>query len=246
MKKTVEDRIQFIENTPDTTVDVVVVTEFEGELLFLLNRRSDDEQDPFPNKLGLCGVYFDISQDNTIEDAAIRGIKNKAHLESTPHLEFLGTFSNRGRDPRWHTLTVVMLCYVNYDNIQGNSKYDDVEFLTYSEIKESMGLAFDHEKIIDYAYEKVKKDAQISAKVVNFLPEMFTLAELQKLYERVLGDSLDKSSFRKQVALSDLVVETNDYSSGSRGKPAKLFTVNSNFDLSNDWFFPRSVAKNKG
>lgn len=245
MTKTIQERTKFIENTPDTTVDVVVVTEHQGELLFLLNRRANNESDPFPGQLGLCGVYFDIKQDETIEDAAIRGIKQKAHLSNIPHLELLGTFSNQERDPRWHTLTVVMLCYVNYDDIKEKENlYGDVEFLSIQDIK-SETLAFDHNEIIISAYNKIQKDAQVTAKVLNFLPEFFTLGELQTLYENVLDSKLDKSSFRKQIRESDLLIETNEKTSQKRGKPAKLYIRNPEFNINDDWFFPRSVAKNK-
>lgn len=245
MKKTIEERLKFIENTPDTTVDVVVVTMYENEIYFLLNRRTEEKSDPFPNHLGLCGVYFDVKQDKTLEDAAVRGIQQKAHLNKIPHLELLGTFSSEERDPRWHTLTVVMLAYVNYNDIVCRKELEDsVELLSIDDVR-SQKLAFDHNHIIECAYQSIKKDAQISAKIINFLPETFTLPELQSVYELVLGSKLDKSSFRKQVRESDLLIETGDMIKQGRGKPAQVYRLNPDFNINTDWFFPRSVAKNK-
>lgn len=240
-----EQKIKYIQNTPNTTVDVVIVTEKSNELLYLLSKRKNDNSDPFPNQFGLCGAFFDIKQDNDIHCSAIRGLKEKVNLKNIPSLKTLETFSNKDRDPRWHTLTVVMMGFINYNDLIINENLNsDVELFSMNDIKD-MDIAFDHKEIIKFADKKIKKEAQISARIIKMLPESFTLPTLQDLYELVLDSKLDKSSFRKQVRESNLLVETGEQVKQGRGKPALLYKVNPDFDLENDWFFPRSVAKNK-
>tara|TARA_B100002019_G_scaffold228882_1_gene202239 strand:- start:77 stop:805 length:729 start_codon:yes stop_codon:yes gene_type:complete len=242
MRKTTEERKKFINLTPDTTVDTVLVTLHNDTLKVLLTQRSDKQSDPFPNQWGLPGVYFNVEKDINVFQAAVRGLTEKAQLDTIPHIETLDTFSEQNRDPRWHTLTVVNIGYVNYETIRLHS--DKVKFFSFDDIQ-SMDLAFDHKEIIEFALKKVRKEAQISAKVINFLDNKFSQPELQSLFETVLETELDKSSFRKQVRQSDLLVETGDRIKPKKGKPALLYKVNPNFDINNDWFFPRSVAKNK-
>lgn len=239
--KSLQEKSKFLHITPDTTVDTVLVSYFNSELQFLVTKRNDSENDPFPNHWGLPGVYFSTEQDNTIQDAAIRGLKQKAHLEEIPYIETLEVFCNKERDPRWHTLTVVNIGYVNYNSV--NIKNDSVAWVSESEI-DDFNFAFDHKEIIKFAIKKVKEEAQIKPKIINFLGKAFTQPELQSLYEKILSSKLDKSSFRKQVRESNLLVETETFFYPKRGKPALVYEVNPDFDINKNWFFPRSVAKN--
>ena len=240
-----KEKLKYLEHTPNTTVDVVIVTEKDNQLYYLLSKRGDNKDDPFPNKLGLCGSFFDIKKDKNITCSAIRGLKQKVNLKNTPKLKTLETFSDKNRDPRWHTLTVVMLGFINYDDLVLNEELSsDVELITLDEVN-AREIAFDHKEIINFADRVIKKEAQISARIVNLLPSEFTLPALQDLYEMVLNSKLDKSSFRKQVRESGLLVETGEQLKQARGKPALVYTVNPEFNIDEDWFFPRSVAKNK-
>lgn len=239
--RTLEERTKFINITPDTSVDTVLVSIHNDQLQVLVTKRTDNKNDPFPNYWGLPGVYFNIKEDNTIIDAAVRGLKQKAHLVQIPYLETLEVFCNQDRDPRWHTLTVVNIGYVNYNSV--NISSDDVKWLSEEEILSSY-FAFDHKDIILFALNKVKDESQIKAKIINFLDNFFTQPELQKLYETVLNVKLDKSSFRKQIRESNLLIETDEFLKPKRGKPAILYSVNPSFDINKNWFFPRSVAKN--
>lgn len=93
------------------------------------------------------------------------------------------------------------------------------------EITESEGLAFDHAKIILCAYLALQKEAENAGRIVfDLMPERFTLTELQKAYETVLGKSLLVANFRRKI--SGCVTETEEIVEGTGHRPAKLFRRN--------------------
>ena len=86
-------------------------------------------------------------------------------------------------------------------------------------------LAFDHAKIIGYALLRLRNKIEYTNLVFNLMPEYFTLTELQKVYEIILGKELIKANFRRKI--KDLVVETEKFSDEAGHRPSRLFKVNS-------------------
>lgn len=93
------------------------------------------------------------------------------------------------------------------------------------EILERSSLAFDHARIILCAYLALQKEASNDGTIVfDLMPERFTLTELQRAFESVLGKSLLVANFRRKIM--DYVLETDDVVEGAGHRPAKLFTRN--------------------
>ena len=93
------------------------------------------------------------------------------------------------------------------------------------EIEEQGQLAFDHAKIILYAWQKLREDVENDPKhVFDLMPEVFTLTQLQNAMEMVLGQELLTANFRRKIA--EYVVETEQVSDGKGHRPAKLFGRN--------------------
>lgn len=222
----------------DHSVDVVLVTMIDNELNVLLTQRKDDPSDPFPLAWGMPGVYLNAEKDTSYEDAAIRALNVKAHLNTIPHLEQLQSFGNSKRDPRHWTGTLVYIGYVH--NLELTLQGNDVQWVPVSQL-EHLSFAFDHKSILEYAISQVKEQAQYKTNVIRFLGEEFTQPQLQELYEIVLGEALDKSSFRKQVRESELLVEIEGKKiKPPKGAPAKAYAMNPYFE---GFFFPRSISK---
>jgi 8-oxo-dGTP diphosphatase len=93
------------------------------------------------------------------------------------------------------------------------------------EIEETGELAFDHAKIIGYALLRLRNKIEYTNLVFNLMPEYFTLTELQKVYEIILGKELIKANFRRKI--KDLVTETEKFSDEAGHRPSKLFKFNS-------------------
>jgi 8-oxo-dGTP diphosphatase len=95
------------------------------------------------------------------------------------------------------------------------------------EVVESMGIAFDHAKIIEYGIERLRSKIEYTDIAFNLMPELFTLTELQQVYEVILHTELLKANFRRKTA--DMVVETNEYTKYAGHRPSKLFRFNPNW-----------------
>jgi len=95
---------------------------------------------------------------------------------------------------------------------------------TVREVVESDGIAFDHAKIIGYGIERLRSKLEYTDIAFNLMPEMFTLTELQQVYEVILDRELLKANFRRKIA--DMVIETNEYTKAAGHRPSKLFRFN--------------------
>lgn len=101
-------------------------------------------------------------------------------------------------------------------------KYNDYKILDNSNEK----LAFDHYKIIDYAIDRVRNKIEYTPIALNLLPRLFTVKELQNVYEAILGEEI--LNFRRKM--DDMIVETDEKIEGKPFRPAKVFKFNENFE----------------
>ena len=95
------------------------------------------------------------------------------------------------------------------------------------EVVESNGIAFDHAKVIEYAIERLRSKIDYTDIAFNLMPELFTLTQLQQVYEVILDTELLKANFRRKTA--DMVIETNEYTKDAGHRPSKLFRFNQNW-----------------
>lgn len=92
---------------------------------------------------------------------------------------------------------------------------------TSRELVESNGIAFDHAKMIEYGIERLKNKIEYTDIAFNLMSELFTLSELQQVYEVVLGKELLAAAFRRKIA--DMVIETNQFTKDAGHRPSKLY-----------------------
>ena len=88
-------------------------------------------------------------------------------------------------------------------------------------IADSGGLAFDHAKIIASALTALRESAKSFDAIFDFLPEKFTLTQLQRVQETVMNISVLPANFRRKI--TDYVIETDEYIRGESHRPAKLY-----------------------
>lgn len=94
-------------------------------------------------------------------------------------------------------------------------------------LTESNGIAFDHAKIIEYAVERLRNKIEYTDIAFSLMPELFSLTELQQVYEVILGKKLLKANFRRKI--SEMVEETDEYTKDVGHRPSKLFKYNANW-----------------
>ena len=109
--------------------------------------------------------------------------------------------------------------------IKERRSYEQYHETVEHEILNSSNLAFDHARIILCAYLALQKEANNDGRIIfDLMPERFTLTELQRAFESVLGRSLIIANFRRKIM--DYVLETDDIVEGAGHRPAKLFRRN--------------------
>ena len=86
-------------------------------------------------------------------------------------------------------------------------------------------LAFDHAKVILSGLERLKNKIEYTDIVFNMMPELFTLSELQQVYEVILGKKLLDPAFRRIIA--NKVEKTEKMKTGGGHRPSYLFRYKS-------------------
>lgn len=195
---------------PAVTVDLVTAAVHDGALDVLLIERSED---PFAGAWTLPGGF--VHDREPLEATAVRVLSAKAALARV-HLEQLATFGAPDRDPRDRIISVAYLAVLPRGHV-----YDGPG--TWFPVDELPELGFDHAKIIGVAVARVRAKLSYTPLAFEFMPAEFTLGELQKCWESILGAPLDKRNFRKSVTARKLVVETGRKSRGGAHPPAKLY-----------------------
>lgn len=201
------------------TVDCVVFGFDEQELKVLLIERG---LEPFKGHWALPGGF--VRLDETLDEAAFRELKEETGLEKV-FLEQLYTFSTVNRDPRERVISVAYYALTKLADHRTRAATDaaDAQWFPVSQIP---ALAFDHADIFSKALERLRGKLTYQPIGFELLPAKFTLSQLQRLYEAVLGTALDKRNFRKKVLSYDLLIPLNEQLREGPHRPAQLFRFN--------------------
>lgn len=224
-------------DAPLTTVDTVIFTLKDGQLQVLLVRRNDH---PAQGRWAMPGGFLRLNEDRDLEQAALRILKAKTGVAS-PYVEQLLTVGNSKRDPRGWSVTVVYFALINSEAIElskgGNA--DEVAWFPIHGESVSESLAFDHTHLLQQAVERLRAKAEYTALPVHLLPEQFTLTDLQRTFETLLGRPIDKSAFRRRINDADILEEVDGVFRGGANRPAQLYRLK---DGTRQHFFPRIIT----
>ena len=72
------------------------------------------------------------------------------------------------------------------------------------DIEDTSELYLDHSLLVAEARKVLVRELLSQPLLLSFLPNEFTIPELQKLYEVILGRSVDRGNFRKRMLKSDI------------------------------------------
>ncbi|MFS2089194.1 NUDIX hydrolase [Paenarthrobacter nicotinovorans] len=206
------------------TVDVVALTVRDGELNVLLITRLIE---PFKGKPALPGGFVLAGED--LQEAAVRELAEETGVERLPgHLEQLGSYGPKGRDPRGDVLTVAhLLLAPDFPVLAAGSDAENAAWYPVTKVQSGeLELAFDHAKILDDALERAKSKLEYSPLGAAFCGEEFTIAQLRAVYEAVWGTRLDPRNFhRKATGTPGFLEDTGRMTAGDAGRPAALFRL---------------------
>ena len=204
------------------TVDLVIFTIREQQLHALLIERGVP---PFAGRWALPGGF--IREGETLEHAALRELQEETGVRDV-YLEQLFTFGDPGRDPRGRVVTVAYYALIAADKAPLVAR-TDARAARWWPVAHHPALAFDHERILGYAVERLHNKLEYTTVGFQLLPRRFTLTELQQVYEAILGRSLDKRNFRRKLALLGLLKPSKERRH-ERGRPAQLFEFSRDVD----------------
>ncbi|MCB1925097.1 MAG: NUDIX hydrolase [Gammaproteobacteria bacterium] len=206
---------------PAVTTDVVVFTIHDGELNILLVKRANP---PFAGCWALPGGFLDIDED--IDTCAARELEEETGLGGL-YLEQLYTFGKTQRDPRERVISIAYYALVPLDVLATPHAASDAADVGWHRFDELPTLAFDHADIVHMAHQRLVAKLDYSTIAFAFMPESFTLSELQNVYEILLRQPLDKRNFRKRILSLDLVEETGRQRRNGKHRPAREYRARS-------------------
>lgn len=168
---------------------------------------------------GLPGSLIPFQQ--SLEETATICVLRLTGLREA-YLEQLYTYGVTGRDPAQRLVSVVYFAIIPAGAAHGPSADKDETQAQWFPVGHLPPLAMDHGEVVTYALRRLRYKLEYTAVGFQLLPEQFSLSELQKVYEIILGEQLDKRNFRRRILQAGIIEETNHLRSGE-GRPARLY-----------------------
>lgn len=226
--------------TPLVTVDLAIFSVVDDRLVVLLVQRPDTPEEPYPKTWALPGGFIDIDKDADLLACARRKLLEKTGV-ATPYLEQLGAWGSRDRDPRGWSITQVYFSLLPASGVELRAGANAVDVRWASIEADASGvserLAFDHKTLLASALQRLRSKVTYTSLPAFLLPAEFTLSELQRAYEIVLGRPIEKSAFRKRVNDAGLV-EPVPRKRLATNRPAQLYRLQGK----TPFYFPRTFS----
>lgn len=203
---------------PAVTVDCVIYG-FDGESLRVLLIERGIK--PYKGMWALPGGFVNI--DETVEQAAARELQEETSLSGI-FMEQFKTFSAVKRDPRERVISVAFIALVRQEALRVKGGDDAVD-ARWFDIEAIPPLAFDHDAILTEAYAYLREILRIKPVAFSLLDELFTISELQKVYEIINGTTYDRRNFQRKLIQADIVEERGVAKSNGPSRPPKLFSL---------------------
>jgi 8-oxo-dGTP diphosphatase len=207
---------------PFTRIELVIMSIVEGALSVLLGKRAGP---PHKGKWALPGGVVRIDLDRDLEAAAQRVSVERLGV-SLPYLRQLLAVGSKTRDSRapW-ALSIAYRALIPVEAIdpQAGKRLEAIRWCPIDEAMEDPKLAFDHADLVRSAAEATRAEIERLELPFGFLPEAFTLGELQACCEALLGRRLDKSSFRRRLDERELLEPVAGEMRTGAFRPAQLY-----------------------
>lgn len=199
-------------------VDCIIFGLVEGRLCLLLTKRDFE---PEKGKWSVMGGF--VQEGESVDDAAKRVLLELTGLNDV-YMEQVGAFGAVDRDPGERVISVAYYALINFD------EYDRIRVMEHNaqwiSIHEMPQLGFDHPSMIEKARELIRRKLTHEPIGFNLLPKLFTLTQLQSLYETILGENIDKRNFRKRIAENCCIEKTDQIDKTSSRRGASLYKFN--------------------
>ncbi|MDC6387056.1 NUDIX domain-containing protein [Maribacter sp. PR1] len=196
-------------------VDCIIFGFDSEELKLLLVKRGFE---PEKGKWSLIGGF--LKKEENLDIAAARVLHHLTGLHDI-YMEQLYTHSKVDRDPADRTLSVAY--YALIDIAKHDKELIKQNSAQWFPLKKAPELIFDHNEMVKRAMARLKRRALSKPIGFELLPEKFTMRQLQKLYEAILGKKLDKRNFISKFNSFDILIKLDEKDMSSSKKGAFLF-----------------------
>jgi len=198
------------------TIDCVIFGFDNGSLEVLLVQHGEGIR---KGEWGLPGGWIKATE--SIDAAAHRLLAELTGLDEI-YLEQLKAFGETDRFPLARVITIgyyAMIKKEDYD-VKAGSTASDAKWYKIDEIPD---LIYDHNEIFNYSLTNLRTRVKQAPVGFNLLPEKFTLFELMKLYEEILGIKMDKSNFRRKILHMKLLLPLDEKQKDVTHRAAQLY-----------------------
>lgn len=222
--------IQNSEVVPQLSLDCVIFGFDSGQLKVLLVRWKGTEHWSLPGGL--------VMQNESLDDSANRILTQRTGLQNI----FLRQFHTFGETKRydkevlaeklasvvpphmWYerAISVGYYALVNYADVFPT--HDDIsDSCIWKSLEELPELLFDHAKILDTALAKLRREIGHEPIGLNLLPPKFTMPEMMRMYEAILGRKIDPRNFQKKILKSGILIKSNEVKKGTAHRSPFLY-----------------------
>lgn len=202
---------------PAVATDCVIFGFDGSDIKVLLIQRGIE---PFKDKWAFPGGFMRI--DESAEQCALRELREETGLD-VDILEQLQAFTAVKRDPRERVVSIAFYTLVKMSEVHGG---DDATNAKWWPIDQVPGLAFDHDRILRVAMTRLREKICFEPIGFNLLPDVFTMGELQRLYEAILGVTFDRRNFAKKILKLDLLIEEGERPADAPTRLARKYRFN--------------------
>ena len=199
-------------------VDVIIFGFDDGKLKILIGRR---QMEPGRGEWSLYGGF--VGNNESVDETAERVLYSLTGLRRL-YMRQVGAFGAVDRDPGERVVSIAYYALINVADYDEQLRLE--HGLEWVDVKHIPTLYSDHNDMTQQALKKMRQKIKTEPISFRLLPPLFTLTQLQKLYEAVQGEEVDKRNFRKRVKEMDFIEKTEliDKSHSKRG--AALYRFN--------------------
>ncbi len=200
------------------SVDCIIFGFDNNKLKILIGRR---QMDPGRGEWSLYGGF--VRNDESLDDAAARTLYELTGLHKI-YMRQVGAFGSVDRDPGERVVSVAYYALINVKDYDDRLRQEHgVEWVEADKVP---AMFSDHNEMVSKARQLMKEKIKTRPISFQLLPPLFTLTQLQRLYEAVVGEEVDKRNFRKRIKDMDYIEKTEliDKTHSKRG--AALYRFN--------------------
>lgn len=215
---------------PPVAVSTVIFASENSQIWVPLILR---QREPFKGQWALPGGL--VTWEESLTDVALRTLRETAGI-APQYLEQLYTFGELDRGLAKISSTgqgispsnipaqrIISIVYWALIDAETRNRQDQIENVSWFPADDLPLLAFDHNRIANYALWRLRNKVEYSTVAGHLLGSSFTLRQLRQVYQAILGRSLDAGNFRRQIIASGELEETGEYQAEGAHRPAKLY-----------------------